>query len=242
MTSSIRVLKQFLLVSGIAGLIALNAAQAAVVVTTANQIGDGVNTFNPTFTSINTAADLLYHLAPSASAGSFTLEISGGIPILNDGAFGPLTTGTVGSHPALATVGTGGGAGTSLTYTLPTAKVLQSFVVYGGWNDNGRDQQLFNVSYSLDGTSFLPLGSVDFNPTVAEKLQSATQVTFTDSTGSFAAGVPIKALTITYPNGVENGYAGVTEVAAYAVPEPNSIALAVVGGTGLLGMLRRRKA
>jgi hypothetical protein len=54
---------------------------------------------------------------------------------------------------------------------------IDHFDIYGGWNDNGRDQQLYTIAYSRVGDpSFIDLPLVDFNPVVGANLQSATRV------------------------------------------------------------------
>jgi hypothetical protein len=219
---------------------------AATVVTTDNQYDPTPNqaTFTPTYDPINTSRDVLLGLMPSASAGNFQLESSAGIPILTNGQFGTIQSG--GSHPNWATVGNGSGAGTSLTYSFnPT--VLQNIVVYGGWNDNGRDQQEYTISYSTNnGASFTQLTatnpSVNFNPSVPGSSQSAVRTTFSDPTGLLAGGALIDELQFNFNYGVENGYVGISEIVANTVPEPSSI-VALVGlcGMGLVFVVRRRR-
>lgn len=111
----------------------------------------------------------------------------------------------------------------------------------GGWNDNGRDQQKYSVDYSTNGSTYTPLGSVDFNPTITGGRQSAIQVTFTDDAGPLAGGALITNLRFNLNTSPENGYAGLAEIAAIAVPEPSGAAL-LGFGAGILMLIRRRNA
>ena len=62
---------------------------------------------------------------------------------------------------------------------------LTNITVYGGWADNGRDQQAYTVYCSTvtAPTNFISLTGVNFNPSIASDIQSATRVTITYSTG-----------------------------------------------------------
>lgn len=207
--------------------------QAAVVVTTSNQIGDGVSPFTPSFTPSTT--DLIAGLSPSVSAGNFGLEASDGTPALTNGIFPALSTGVEGSHVGLATGGNGGG--TSVTY-LFGINTISRVDVYGGWNDNGRDEQNFTVEFSTDGGATfgtaIPSGS--FNPTVGASLQSATLVSISDNAGPLATGV--NAIRVNFL-GVENGYTGYAEIDVIAVPEPGAWTLLGLASMGMV-MHRRR--
>ncbi len=212
------------------------AAQAAVVVTTSNQIGDGVSLFTPTFAPLSN--DLINGLSPSSASGNFTLEVSDGTPALTNGVYPPLSTGVVGSHVGLATAGNGGGSGTQVTY-LFSASNIDRVDIYGGWNDNGRDEQQFTLEFSSNGgVSFgSPILSGSFNPTVGAGLQSATLVRISDNAGPLATGV--NAIRVNFL-GVENGYTGYAEIDVVAVPEPGSSVLLGLLTVGLAA--RRRRA
>ncbi|MDB6078320.1 MAG: hypothetical protein JWO82_2067, partial [Akkermansiaceae bacterium] len=193
---------------------------------------------------INPVSNVLAGLSVSASSGNFTLENSGGLGVLTDGLYGTLNNdgGPTATHPALATFGGLGGTGTTLTYTLSTATILSSIVIYGGWNDAGRDQAKYTVQGSTDGgLNYFNIGNVDFNPAIGNGVQSATRITFTDNAGNLAGGVALTNIKLNADSSVENGYAGLAEVAAYAaVPEASTSAL--LGACGALALLRRRRS
>jgi hypothetical protein len=223
-------------------------AFAAVTVTTDSQAAPaaGGASFTPTYTPSST--DLINGLTPSASSGDFALELAGGLPALTDGVYGTITQpggAPDRTHGAFATAGNT--AGTTVTYTLNTAASplgydINSIVVYGGWNDNGRDQQLYQVLYSTTAnpTNFINLASANFNPTVPADTQSATRTTIADPTAGRLA-TNVAALRFNFLN-PENGYTGYAEIdvlGSATVPEPAGLALLGLGATALLARRRR---
>jgi hypothetical protein len=226
--------KKFLGIS-LASMALAVAAQAAVVVTTNNQIGNGTTPFTPTYTPLSN--DVINGMSPTVivpNAGAFALEASDGTPALTNGVFPPLATGVAGSHIGLATGGNTGG--TQLTYVFPVSTIAR-LDMYGGWNDNGRDEQNFTVEFSANGgaTWGTLIASGSFNPTVGAGLQSATRVSISDNAGALATGV--NAMRVSFL-GVENGYTGYAEMDLVAVPEPSGFALA---GLAALGLATRRR-
>ncbi len=225
-------------------------ASASVIVTPSNQFAPSLMPFfAPTYTVSGT--DLINGKSPVASTGTFTQETSGGTPILTDGIFGtPLGLGdsaNFASHSGLATTG-GAGGGTSITYSLGNNALgynINEIDIFGGWNDNGRDEQDFSVFYSTvsNPSTFIFLGSItDFLNAaggVPISRQSATKVTLTETTSSpiatNAAFVKINWGT------VESNYAGTTEidVLGTAIPEPSSIGMLIAGALSL-GLGRKR--
>jgi hypothetical protein len=223
---------------------------AAVVVNTNAELGPGGvgSTFTPSY--VVSSSDLINGMTPSAFAGDFAVtEFTGGLPVLTDGAYGTITEpggAPDRQHPAFGIAGGGGGSGTSATYTLspsPLGYNLTSVAVYGGWNDNGRDQQLYTFSYSVVGDPgfiTIPL-TVNFDSGAPPNLQVANRTILTEDALSFLA-TNVDAVRFDFPAGVENGYTGYAELdvlGVAAVPEPGSTLLAGAGIAGL--MLRRRR-
>jgi alpha-L-rhamnosidase len=143
---------------------------------------------------------------------------------LTDGIFGPISNSISGSHPSFATCGSGGG--TSVTYTLPAAATngydLTNIVVYGGWNDNGRDQQGYTIYYSTrqSPANFIPLTTVNYSPSVSNGVQSATRVTIAPATAApLASDVAMMEFNFTTVP-VANGYSGYAELQVFGQPSP----------------------
>ena len=230
------------------------AMQGAVVISTDNQVGPGGagSTFTPSY--VVSASDLINGLAPSAFGGDFAaVELSGGTPVLTNGTFGTITEpgGAVDrTHFIFGLGGGGSGTGTFVTYTLDTSVNtrgydITSIAVYGGWNDNGRDQQAYTAAYSLVGSPlFIDLPPVNFNPVVASGFQSATRSIISDNVvPTLASGVDEIRFTFNTPP-PENGYTGYAELDVFGsptpVPEPGSVVLILAGMT-LLATRRARR-
>ncbi len=217
-------------------------SNAAVTVTYTNELGTGVvgSQFTPSYAVSST--DLINGKAPTASSGTFNLELSGGSAVVTDGSFGSIQTGSqpADGHGIFATVGNT--AGTSLSYNLganAAGYAISNITVLGGWNDNGRDQLSFTVFYSLVGSAtFTALPTANFNPSVTGGLQSANRAVITDgSLPFFLTGVDDIRIDF---NATENGYSGLTEIDVYgaAVPEPG---VSLLGALGSLTLLMRRR-
>jgi hypothetical protein len=222
-------------------------ASAVVSVSTDFQVGPGGagSTFTPTYAVSST--DLINGQAPTASAGNYAFELSGGLPVLNDGAYGTITEpggAADRTHGAFGVAGGGSGTGTFVTYSLgtnPTGYNISSIVSYGGWNDNGRDQQAYTVAYSTVASpgTFIDIATVSFNPAVANNLQTANRVTIADDTlPNLATGAA--AVRFTFNPATENGYSGYAEldVNGAPTPEPGAATLLFVSAGALLA--RRR--
>ncbi|MEO8353421.1 MAG: PEP-CTERM sorting domain-containing protein, partial [Chthoniobacteraceae bacterium] len=227
------------------------SAHAAIVISTDNEVGPGGvgSTFTPSY--VVSSTDLINGLIPSDSSGDYGFELSGGITVLNDGVYGTITEpggAADRTHLAFGVGGGGSGTGTFVTYALdivtnPLGYDITSIAVYGGWNDNGRDQQLYTASYSLVGDpAFIDFPLVDFNPAIAADLQSATRTIISeDALPQLASGVD--EIRFTFDNPMpENGYTGYAELDVLGtptVPEPGSAAL-LLAAFGLLGARRSR--
>jgi hypothetical protein len=222
---------------------------AAPVVTTDGQAAPaaGGASFTPTYAP--SATDLINGRAPSASNGDFALELAGGLPVLTDGAYGTITQpggAPDRTHGAFATAGNT--AGTAVTYALDTAAHplgfdISSIAVYGGWNDNGRDQQMYRVLYSTTAnpSNFINLASVDFNPNVPADTQSATRSVITDPAAGRLAprGAALQFQFLTPENGY-TGYAEIDVLGSATVPEPAGFALVCIGAAALMARRVRR--
>jgi Immunoglobulin I-set domain len=189
----------------------------------ANQVGLGGSTeFTPTWTLSTNS--LIAGQLPSSSVGDFQEESAGGVVPVTDGSFGPLPPeGNAGA--GLATCGiVSSGAGSSLVYTLPASAVgfdVTNIVVYGGWSDNGRDEQDYEIYYSTVGnpTNFDLLTIVDYLPTVPNALQSATRVTVSSTNGVLARNVAAVQFYFNYlAHAPENQWEGYAQFQVFGVP------------------------
>ncbi len=194
-----------------------------IIASPAMQVGLGVGTkFTPTWVLAPT--NLLAGASPTNSAGDFQLEGAGGIPVLTDGQFGALSP-AGNASPGVATCGTiASGAGSTVSYMLPASATgwdITNVVVYGGWSDNGRDWQRYQLFYSTTAnpTNFANIiVDVDVEPEVANSLQSATRVTITATNGVLAKNVAgLQWYFNTLARAPENGYEGYAEFQAFGV-------------------------
>jgi hypothetical protein len=203
-------------VAALASNVALGAVVANPEFNVAPEGGTGL--YTPTFASGGpSATDVLHGKLPSASIGNFTLEASAGAPALTNGsvqtAYGDGSGGS--PHAAYATAGNGGGAGTSLTYSLGGVFNLSQIVIYGGWNDGGRDAQHYNILTSTNGgLNYTQLTTFDNSPGQTSApgvpLPISHRVAFTEN------ALPNLATNVTHVKvdflAVENGYTGYTEI------------------------------
>jgi hypothetical protein len=200
--------------------------------------------YTPAFPSGGpSSSDILQGRLPSESAGDFQLETSAGVAALTNGTVATFYGNQMASsdHTAYATAGNGGGSGQFVVYALGGQYNLSSIVVYGGWNDGGRDAQHYDLLTSTNGTLFNPLTSIDVNPGIqgTDTTPISNRVAFSENAlPNLAAGVTHIRLNFL---GVENGYTGYTEIDVFGVrvPEPASAALLIAGLLGLV-VLRRR--
>ena len=153
------------------------------------------------------------------------------------GTVGNLTNGSFGTANA-------GGAhvidGGSITFTLDTSintfgYDLSGIDTYAGWNDSGRDNQKYTVSYSTVSSpgTFITIASINDSPAIAPLNKIA--ITDIGATG-------VGAIRFTFDSPQENNGVGYKELDVFgtaSVPEPSA---ALLGGLGILALLRRRRA
>jgi alpha-L-rhamnosidase len=194
----------------------------STVITMTNQTGTtGSYPYTPTWTVV-TNGDLILGQAPSATNGNFNMEpysTTRNVNSLTDG--GSLTI-TTNGNPFTTSgnyVTCGNGAGSLVIYSLTNSASgydLTNITVYGGWGDNGRDQQAYTVYYSTvtAPTNFIPLAVVNFNPSIANHTPSATRVTLTSSSGALATNVAAVKFDFSSPTS-ENAFCGYAEIAIF---------------------------
>jgi alpha-L-rhamnosidase len=213
----------------------------SVIITATNQTGTGSGTFYPNWTVV-TNGSLIAGQPPSSMSGNFSEELPGrNVNSLTAGGSLALTqiAGTVGytTSTNYVTCGNGSGAGSSVIYTLTNSASgynLTNITVYGGWADNGRDQQAYTVYYSTVAapTNFIALAIVNVNPSIASGIQSATRVTITYSSGVLASNVAAVKFDFASPAS-ENGYcgyAGITVFGTASVILPATLSATAVAG------------
>jgi hypothetical protein len=208
------------------------SALAPLVVSTSATVGNVVtkNTgqtgpypFYPAWT-IDTNSDLVFGLGSSgAGAGNFTLEpqLNPDPAILSDGAL---------SNERALMVSCGWvnvGAGQSMTYTLPAGPSfgyeITNITVYGGWPDDGRNQQKYQILYSTFSapSTFVSIGTFDYNPTFNDGAPNSTRVILVPLTGVLAHNVA--AVQINFNLQSKNNWNGYSEI--------------TIGGTPSLGVI-----
>jgi len=175
----------------------------------------------PTWTLAS--GDILEGLAPSSSAGDFQDGPFGPIGTLTDGAIG-YAGGDLISFCSCGTVGSG--TGNSATYTLTGSASgynITQIVTFGGWQDGGRDQQNYTVSYATASSpgTFTTLASV-FDPANLSNVggvPNMSRVTIASSSSApLATGVTAVNFNFANPTGQENGWQGYSELAIYGTP------------------------
>jgi len=227
------------------------AAVNNIVTSFAAQTGLGYGfVFAPTWSIA--PGSLIYGQSPSTTNGDFDLE-----PYWGDRNANSLTAGdglTIASGGSTATTstnyvtcGNGGSpaAGSLVIYTLTNSSAggynLTNITVYGGWRDSGRDQQAYTVYYSVvtAPTTFILLGSVNYNPANAASVPSVTRATLTPVNGALATNVAAVKFDFTTPTS-ENGYCGYSEIDLYGMPvqvvatNPTNIVAQFTGNTLML--------
>jgi Immunoglobulin I-set domain len=195
----------------------VNSVSASLTVTTANQ--QGSLPLTPTW--LPAPNSLIAELAPSAASGNFSEETSGrNVNSLTAG--GSLVIGQIPGNTTTTnyvTCGNGAGAGASIIYTLPPSSNgydVTNITIYGGWKDNGRDQQAYSTIYNP--ASFSVLSPVNYNPSAPSGTASATRVIVSGSLGEvIASNVAAIKFDFTTPSS-ENGYCGYGAITAQGTP------------------------
>ncbi|PWU09930.1 MAG: rhamnosidase [Verrucomicrobia bacterium] len=207
------------------------SVQQVLVIISTSQTGSGSGTFYPSWTVL-TNGSLIAGKLPSMVSGNFSEEISGRNvnSLTASNSLGlALITGPYGvtSSTNYVTCGNGTGpdgssAGSSITYALTGSTNgfnLTNITVYGGWANNGRDQQAYTVYYSTvtAPSTFIWLGAVNYNPAIANNIQSATRVTLAASGGVLATNAANVRFDFTSPPS-ENGYCGYAAITVFGMP------------------------
>jgi hypothetical protein len=198
------------------------------------------------------AADLVQGMTATVTytggTGSTTLEQSAGESVWTDGSISTVYAEGGGGGDAIdhaaygtvqATVG-GGDIDVFVTFDLGSLHDLTSVDVFTGWNDSGRDDSSFNLLVSADNVTFAPIAAylkpADNTGAFGTPVTNLHRIS-DDGAGNLATGVRYVQLQFT---DADNGFAGLAEIDVFgtAVPEPSVVLL---GGIGLLGLLRRRR-
>jgi hypothetical protein len=166
--------------------------------------------------------------APSSTNGNFSMEVPGRNvnALTGSGSLAiTLIAGTSGNTTSTnyVTCGNSSGAGSLVTYTLTNLSAggytLTNIVVYGGWADAGRDQQAYTVYYSkvTAPSTFILLGSANYNPVNGASVPSATRTTLTPASGALASNVAAVKFDFTTPAS-ESGYCGYARIQLFGTP------------------------
>lgn len=198
---------------GLALFFFVGRASAQLTVATANE--QGALPLTPSWTP---AADsLIRNLPPAMSVGNFSEEVSGrnvNSLTAGDSLMISQINGDDGTTCSTnyVTCGNGGGAGSLIVYPLPASAngySLTNITVYGGWQDNGRDQQAYTVYYATTATpsNFIELTNVNYLPSVPSGTASATEVTLANAARPIATNVTAVEFDFSSPAS-EHGYCG----------------------------------
>jgi len=191
-----------------------------------NNLGLNSSEFTPTWTIAG--GSLIAHQLPSTvGPGNFKLQTpSLGIPVLTDGTIG-LCAGDATSDDLtnMACCGSGSGAGQYVIYTLAGSASgynLNSVVTYGGWDDFGRDEQNYTLSYSTVSapTTFIELGAVANSfPPLGAAAANISRLTWTAAGGGpLASNVAAVEFNFALPSGQLNGWEGYAELQLFGTP------------------------
>ena len=185
-----------------------------VVITTSNQTS--ASPFVPSWTVENNS--LIAGMAPTATVGDPTVSPKTGTPFAGTSALTGGVLGVTGNYSSCAALGSGGGACSSLTYTLAGSTNgydLTNIVTYTGWTDYGRDGQFYSVSYSTVAvpTIYIPLTAVEYNPYLTPlSTASANRVAIKSKTGVLARNVSSVKFDFPQDNTIDYGFGAYAEI------------------------------
>ena len=201
-----------------------------VVITTSNQTS--ASPFVPSWTVENNS--LIAGMAPTATVGDPTVSPKTGTPFAGTSALTGGVLGVTGNYSSCAALGSGGGACSSLTYTLAGSTNgydLTNIVTYTGWTDYGRDGQFYSVSYSTVAvpTIYIPLTAVEYNPYLTPlSTASANRVAIKSKTGVLARNVSSVKFDFPQDNTIDYGFGAYAEIVLQgtkSAPLPVTISL-----------------
>jgi hypothetical protein len=222
---------------------ALPPATNGIVVSTALEWGSffGALGYNSAFTPTWTLAtnSIIAGIQPSSSFGVFTEAGCSGLPVLTSGSFADISPPDNGSA-CFATCGDGtttNGFGSLITYTLPettgnTGWTITNITSYGGWADDGREQQTYQISYStpLAPTNFSALPWTAFDPPNPPGFEygggvaTATKMSIIPTNGVLAKNVgaiQINFYSLAAGQTPKNGWEGYAQFQLFGVPATN---------------------
>ncbi len=174
------------------------------------------------------AGDLLTNLGTTVTANSLAAASENHIAstTLYDGNIGtPLSTNR--SYEI---------SGGAITFNLGpgpngTGYTITNLNTYTAWQDDGRENANYLVSYSSDGTNFSTVATLAYNPS-PYPTKDGTGGTFTSLTVTNLTGV--RYLQWSFSASQQNGGVGYTELAAFGPPTPATV-VANLGGACLTG-------
>jgi hypothetical protein len=109
-----------------------------------------------------------------------------------------------------------------MTYALPAGPAngydLTNIAVYGGWPDDGRNEQTYQVLYSTVSAPsvFNSIGTFDYNPSFSDGSPNATRTTLVPVSGALAHNV--YAVQFNFNLKSKNNWNGYSEITINATP------------------------
>ena len=221
---------------------------AAMVISASAGISQAAVTFsgianNTGFTVDNTSVLTIVNADLSYNTGENN-AVPGGPNywnVLDDGIFG-----SPGKTGSTVIAGDAGPNGLLWKFTAG-ASTIGSISMYSGWTDNGRLEQHYSVYTTTDvsvtgSSTWTLLATVDNGaggPTsFATGSDTSLKTTIYDNASSTLAS-GITGLRFNFSGGQQNGGVGYKELDVQVIPEPSA---ALLGGLGMLALLRRRRA